>query len=375
MRTKKIAVMTGTRAEYGLLHGIMRRINENRDLSLQVVVTGTHVSHDFGYTIREILRDGFRVDERISIISSDDSGLGMAVSLGKAVADIAHTLSRLRPDVLLVLGDRLEVLAAAIGATYLNIPIAHIHGGDVSGSVDQPVRYAISKLSHIHFVATSESAARLKKIGEKENRMFIVGAPGVDQIVEKSYATPGEIRRKYGIDASKPFLVLLQHPVVTEENRSAWQIAQTLKALGKIRIQTLVIYPNADAGGRAMIKEIRKYCSTYEFLKSVQSVSRRDFLGILSIASAIVGNSSSAIIEAPSFKLPAVNIGTRQAGRQKARNVLDVNYNTKDIQRAIVRSLKLDLGKLRNPYGDGHASDRIVKTLQQIHLDRFWPKR
>ncbi|MGH9879056.1 MAG: UDP-N-acetylglucosamine 2-epimerase, partial [Nitrososphaerales archaeon] len=228
---RKIAVLTGTRAEYGLLKGVMKRINEDRSLALSIIVTGTHLSRDFGYTVDEIVGDGFKIDSKIDILSKDDSGLGMALFLSRAVKEIAADLMRIRPDVLLVLGDRPEVLAAALAATYLNVPVAHVHGGDVSGSVDHPVRYAISKLCHIHFVATRQAALRLRKIGEEQRRIFVSGAPGLDEIIQGSYTAAEDLERKYRIDIKKPLLLLLQHPVVTEQREAAHQMIQTLGAV------------------------------------------------------------------------------------------------------------------------------------------------
>lgn len=372
--------MTGTRAEYGLLKKIMDEIKGDRSLQLQTIATGTHISRDFGYTLNEIRRDGFKIDAKLQILSNNDSGLGMARSLGKAVSKIATSLAKLRPDILVVLGDRLEVLAAALAATYLNIPIAHIHGGDVSGSIDQPVRYAISKLSNIHFVATLKSAGRLKMIGEDEKRIFVVGAPGLDEIAEKSYATASTLEKKYGIDTKRPLLILLQHPVVTEEKQAAWQITQTLKAIEELQIQTIVVYPNADAGGRAMIRIMKQHRSKYKFLKTVPSVPRSDFLGLMSVADVMIGNSSSAIIESSSFKLPVVNIGTRQLGRERADNVIDADYDQREIMQAIKKALEdkqflRQVSMAKNPYGCGRSSEAIVRVLQRIDLKEIWPKR
>ncbi len=379
-RRRKIAVMTGTRAEYGLLKGIMKRIHEDRCLALSTIVTGTHLSRDFGYTVDEIARDGFNIASKLDILSGDDSGLGMALFISRAVNRIAASLAKIRPDILLVLGDRPEVLAAALAATYLNVPIAHVHGGDVSGSVDHPVRYAISKLCHIHFVATPKAASRLRHIGEEKKRIFVVGAPGLDDIIQGSYTAAKDLERKYEIDSRKPLLLLVQHPVVTERRDAAHQMIQTLEALKTLGFQTLIIYPNSDAGGRAMIKEIIKYSRKYSFLKPVPSIPRRDYLGIMSAADVIVGNSSSAIIEAPSFGLPAVNIGSRQLGRERARDVLDVGHDKKSIARAVRSVLAnsrfhMGIAGTRHPYGNGRASKRIARHLRNINLGRYWPKR
>ena len=380
MKRKKIAVITGTRAEYGLLRGIMKRIRKSQSLDLQVIVTGTHVSKDFGHTLDEIVADGFKVDSKVRILSADDSGFGMAMSLGIAVRKISRSLAKMHPSILVMLGDRLEVLAAALASTYMNVPIAHIHGGDVSGSVDQSVRYAISKLSHIHFVATTGAAARLKAIGEDRKRIFVVGAPGLDEIVERSYTAADVLEKKYGVDVKRPLVILLQHPVVTEEKQAAWQITQTLKALEDLRIQSIIIYPNVDSGGRSMIRTVKQQCRRYGFLKSMPSIPRSDFLGLMSIADVMIGNSSSAIIESSLFKLPVINIGTRQVGRERAGNVIDVDHDRQTIKYAIKKALedKQFLHKVRtakNPYGGGRSSEAITRILQQVNLDEIWPKR
>jgi UDP-N-acetylglucosamine 2-epimerase (non-hydrolysing)/GDP/UDP-N,N'-diacetylbacillosamine 2-epimerase (hydrolysing) len=377
---RRVAVMTGTRAEYGLLRGVMRRIQASESMKLQVIVTGTHVSRKFGHTMDEILKDGFKIDSVVRMPSQEDSGLGMAMSLGKSIKELAFSLSKLHPDILVVLGDRFEVLAAALAATYLNIPVAHLHGGDVSGSVDQPVRYATSKLCHIHFVASAQSATQLRKIGEDKRRIFIVGAPGLDEILEKRFTASEVLERKYHIDASKALLILVQHPVVTEMDKAADQLIQTLRAVKAIGIQTVMIYPNADAGGMGMIAEIKKFCRKNRFLKPVKNMPRADFLGLMNIAAAMVGNSSSAIIEAPSFGLPVVNIGTRQLGRQKAGYVLDVDHDARKIRLAIEHVLRanhshLQRARTKSPYGKGRSSERIVRILRGIDLNKFWPKR
>jgi UDP-N-acetylglucosamine 2-epimerase (non-hydrolysing)/GDP/UDP-N,N'-diacetylbacillosamine 2-epimerase (hydrolysing) len=378
-RSRRIAVMTGTRAEYGLLRGVMRRIQASKSLRLQVIVTGTHVSRQFGRTMDEILKDGFKIDSVIRLAPQEDSGLGMALSLGRSIKELASSLSRLRPDILVVLGDRFEVLAAALAATYLNIPIAHLHGGDISGSVDQPVRHATSKLCHIHFVASAQAGTQLRKIGEDKRRIFIVGAPGLDEILGKVFTSSDILGRKYDIDGSKPLLILLQHPVVTEEKKAVDQLMETLEAVKVIGIQTVVIYPNADAGGMGMIAAIKTFCRKNRFLKPVKSMPRTDFLGLMSVADAMIGNSSSALIEAPSFRLPVVNIGTRQLGRQRAGYVIDVDHDAGQIQLAIKNALRhgnLQAKRPRtSPYGDGRSSERIVRVLKDIDLNKFWPKR
>jgi len=256
----------------------------------------------------------------------------------------------------------------------MNILIAHIHGGEVSGSVDEPFRHAITKLAHIHFVATEESAKRISSMGENPSRIFVVGAPGLDDIFD-DLLSPQEIAAKYNLDLSKPVILLVQHPVVTEVDDAPRQIRETLEAIVELKYQTIVIYPNVDAGGRRMISVIKEYEKKYPFIKAYKNLPRRDFLSIMKIASVMVGNSSSGIIEAPSFKIPVVNIGTRQKHRQRANNVIDVGYNKNEIKAAILKAIydeefRRKVSQCKNPYGDGKASERIVNILSAIKISR-----
>jgi len=286
-------------------------------------------------------------------------------------------LANIKPDILLVLGDRSEMLAGAIAATYLGIPIAHIHGGDISGNVDEPVRHAITKLAHIHFPATQESAQRIIKMGEEPWRVHVVGAPGLD-LISTVLAQNEQIGKKYKLDLNKPLLIVIQHSVVTEANQASAQIVETLEAIKELGHQTVIIYPNADAGGRRMIDVIKRYedCS---FIKVFESIPHMDYLKILSMARAIVGNSSSGIIEAPSLGVSVVNIGNRQFGRQRGQNVIDVDYKKEEIIRAVRgilnRTCKNKL-PVDNIYGDGKAGERIAKVLSETVLEeRLLKKR
>jgi UDP-hydrolysing UDP-N-acetyl-D-glucosamine 2-epimerase len=266
------------------------------------------------------------------------------------------------------------MLVGAVAATYMSIPIAHIHGGEISGNVDEPVRHAITKLAHIHFAATEDSAERIRRMGEEPWRIHVVGAPGLDLILSGKAPQLKEIASKYGLDLSKPLLLVVQHPVVTEADEAASQIRQTLEAVKELKHQTILIYPNADAGGRRMIEVIRGY-EKCRFLKTFRSVPHEDYLGLLRLASVMVGNSSSGIIEAPSFGLPVVNIGTRQTGRQRAGNIIDVGYDTEEIIEAINKALhdqyfREKVGQCKNPYGDGKAGERIVRILSEVKLNK-----
>ena len=365
-------MVTGTRAEYGILKSVLKAIKASPKLNLALIVTGMHLSEEFGRTIKEIENDGLKIDAKVKILHEEDTGAAMAKSVGKCIIKMTDVLNRINPDFLVLLGDRAEMLASAVAACYSGIPIAHIHGGEVSGSVDDSVRHAITKLAHIHFPATRGSAERIIKMGEDPSRVFIVGAPSLDTILNKRLSKKTELAKKYRLDLSKPLLLVLQHPVVTEADQAAAQIKETLDAIVELGQQTIVIYPNADAGGRRMINMIKKY-EKNSFIKSFKSIPYADFLGLISIASVMVGNSSSGIIEAPSFHLPVVNVGSRQTGRERSTNVIDVGYNRKEIVNAVKKALhdekfRAKVKKCKNPYGDGKASQRIVKVLSEIKI-------
>jgi GDP/UDP-N,N'-diacetylbacillosamine 2-epimerase (hydrolysing) len=371
---RKIAVITGTRADYGILKSVLKEIEANKELQLSLIVSGMHLSSEFGYTVGEIEKDGFKIAAKIAALHREDTRASMAKSLGECLSWTAEALEKIDPHILLVLGDRGEMLASAVAATYMGIPIAHIHGGDVSGNVDEPVRHTITKLAHIHFAATRESAKRIKRMGEEPWRIHVVGAPGLDPIQNGKVTELKEIAAKYRLDSSKPVLLVLQHSIVTEAEDAASQIRQTLEAIKELKFQTVLIYPNADAGSRRMIKVIKEY-EKCQFLRTFKSISHEDYLGLMRLASVMVGNSSSGIIEAPSFGLPVVNIGTRQIGRQRAENVIDVGYDRDEIAKAVKKALfdqefREKVKHCKNPYGDGKAGKRIVKVLSEIELGK-----
>ncbi len=371
---RKIAVITGTRADYGILKSVLKEIEANKELQLSLIVSGMHLSSEFGYTVGEIEKDGFKIAAKIAALHREDTRASMAKSLGECLSRTAEALEKIDPHILLVLGDRGEMLASAVAATYMGIPIAHIHGGDVSGNVDEPVRHTITKLAHIHFAATWESAKRIRRMGEEPWRIHVVGAPGLDPIQNGKVTELKEIAAKYRLDSSKPVLLVLQHSIVTEAEDAASQIRQTLEAIEELKFQAVLIYPNADAGSRRMIKVIKEY-EKCQFLRTFKSISHEDYLGLMRLTSVMVGNSSSGIIEAPSFGLPVVNIGTRQIGRQRAENVIDVGYDRDEIAKAVKKALfdqefREKVKHCKNPYGDGKAGKRIVKVLSEIELGK-----
>jgi UDP-N-acetylglucosamine 2-epimerase (non-hydrolysing)/GDP/UDP-N,N'-diacetylbacillosamine 2-epimerase (hydrolysing) len=374
LQMRKIAVITGTRAEYGLLKPIILKILDDPFLELQLFVTGTHLAKEFGYTIDEIIADNIPIKAKIDAIPLADTGYAMASAISKLLAGLIQKIKTDRPNIILILGDRGEPLAAAIAGIYSNIPIAHIHGGEVSGNVDEPVRHAISKLSHIHFPATQAAANRLTRMGEDKKHIFVCGAPGLDTILKAEFLSRQDLYNKLNLDPNNDFIVVLQHPVTTEyvPGQAASQINITLKAVKQLGIQSVIIYPNSDAGGREMIKEIDKLAGDPQF-RIFKNLPSKLYHSLLKYASLLVGNSSSGIIEAPSYNLPVINIGTRQHRRERAENVINVEQDTKKIFQTAEKiltdeSLRKRLNTVQNPYGDGTASEKIVKILKEIKI-------
>ncbi|WP_291632280.1 UDP-N-acetylglucosamine 2-epimerase [Clostridium sp.] len=371
---RKIAVITGTRADYGIFYHVLKEIEKHESLDLKLIVCGMHLCPEYGMTINEIERDGFDIADKFETILASDTGTAMAKSIGLSIISMAQCFDRIKPDILLILGDRGEMLAAATAAIHMNIPVAHIHGGEVTGTVDESVRHAITKLSHIHFPANEDSMKRIIKLGEKGENIFVVGAPGLDYIKRTNYLTRIEMLKRFNLKDDKIFL-LTQHPVTTERDMVGWQIRETLDAVVELGYQTIVSYPNSDNGGREIIRIIEEYRAKYPFLKVFKNLSQVEYLSFLEIAAVMIGNSSSGIIEAPSFKLPVVNIGSRQEGRLRACNIIDVPYGKEAVKIGINKaiddeSFKKQLENCTNPYGDGNASGKIAEILSNVLIDR-----
>jgi len=369
---KKICVLTGTRAEYGLLKPILKRILASPKLELHLIAVGMHLSEEFGYTVKEIEKDGFTIDAKLDTLNRGDTGKGMAEYIGETIVKIAEILDGIEPDIMLILGDRSEMLAGVIAASCMNIVIAHIHGGESSGSVDESFRNAITKLAHVHFAATERSKQGIIGMGEESSRVVVVGAPGLDDILIDPVDAK-TITEKHGLNLNEPKILIVQHSVVTEFEDAARQIKETLDAIVDLKYQTILIYPNADPGGRRMIKVIEDYVRKYKFIKSFKNLPRDEYLVLMNIADVMVGNSSSGIIEAASFQLPVVNIGTRQKGREKTENVIDVGYNKEQIIKAIKKAVtdknfKKKIKKAKNPYFKKASSEQIVKILEKTKI-------
>jgi len=372
-KKRKILYISGTRADYGSMRETLFSINRHPKLKLEIIVTGMHLMSEFGKTINEIKKDGFKIHE-INATYNKDNKESMAIFMGRFIQLLSQKIKKIRPDIILLLGDRAEMLAGAVVGAYLTIPVAHIRGGEVTSTVDEVARHAITKLSCIHFSATKESAERVIKMGENPKRVFVVGAPGLDVILNKRLFSKKEIEKKYKLKLSKPFLLVLQHPVTTEIKNSRKQIRETLEAIKELGFQTIIIYPNADAGGREMIKTIERY-RKYSFIKIYKNLPHAEYLSLMKIASVLIGNSSGGIVEAPSFHLPVINIGTRQEGRERAKNVINVNYDKKEIIKAIKRAIgdknfKEKLKKCKNPFGGTKTSVKIVNVLSRIKINQ-----
>ena len=369
---RSVLAVTGSRAEYGLMRPVFRSIIEHPLLNLEMVVTGMHLLPEFGASLAEIRNDHFCRLHEVHMAPAEDSGLAMAQALGRALVGLPPVLAKIQPDVLLLQGDRGEMLAAALAAAHMNVPIVHMSGGDFSGTIDDSMRNAISKFAHLHLTTCADSSARLLAMGEKRDRIIEVGEPGLDVIREMSAIDPKLLAAELGIDIDRPIVLATQHPVTTEADRAGWQMQQTLEALSEAGLQTVFTYPNIDAGGREMTRVLESY-GGQAFLRIVPHLGSEKFLSLMRIASVMVGNSSSGILEAASFKLPVVNIGTRQHGRLRAINVIDVGYAKQEILQGVQRALndqqfRASLNKCKNPYGDGHTGPRTADILARMRI-------
>ena len=383
---RKIAIYTGNRAEYGLQFPIIKAVTEHPELADYLLISGAHLDDDFGKTRAEIEKDGFRIHREIPIEMGDDTVFGTARAIGSGVLNLSVALQELRPDVLVVYADRFEGFAAVIAGTQMNIPTAHIEGGDVTegGALDDSVRHAMTKLSHIHFTTNEEAAERVRRMGEESWRVFNVGFPAIDLIEQGNFATPAEIEDRFGVTREAPFIVFTQHSVTTEFELAVKQVEAGLQALERLAedgIKVILTYPNNDAGGRAIVNRIVEwYGQGRENVQLHRSVGRYAYHGLLHLGGngggngVCVGNSSSGIKETPALGCPAVNIGSRQQKRLRGENVLDVDYKAAEIEAAIRRCLEDDELRRRareghNPYGKGGAGKKIAEVLATISLD------
>jgi len=370
MKKRKICVVTGTRAEYGLLRWLMDGINKSTKLDLQIVATGMHLSPEFGLTYQEIENDGFKIDKKIEMLLSADTPSSISKSTGLGLIGFANTFYELNPDIVIVLGDRYEVLAASLSAMFENIPIAHIHGGETTaGAFDEAIRHSITKMAWWHFVATAEYEKRVIQLGENPGRVFNVGGLGVDAIKKTNLLTRNDLMNKTGIKFGKKNLLITYHPVTLDNKISQQDFKSLLDVLSRIKdIYLIFTMPNADSDGRIIKKMINDFVSNQsERSISFTSMGSLNYLSTLQYIDGVIGNSSSGLAEAPTFKIGTINIGDRQKGRLKAESVIDCEPTKKSIKLAIDklygRKFQKDLHSVRNPYGDGDAIEKIMSIL------------
>ena len=374
MTSRRIALTLESRATYGYSANVMRAMKAFSDLIPLTVVTGTHLMLEFGNTVDLIRADGFPVSEEVAFSPDEKGKASWARALGTALSGYAEAFERLQPDIVLLSGDRAETLAFCVAAVYMGIPVAHIQAGDKSGHIDDAARYAIGKLAHIHFASCQDSADRLIRMGEQPDRVFNVGAPQLDDIVDNDFSADSIEFEGRKIDLAEPYILLVLHPVMAEQEDAAAQMEATVTACFDSGLRVIWIYPNSDQGYRAILDVIADK-SQDERVVALQNVDRDDYLKLLANAAVLVGNSSSGILEAPSFCVPVVNIGTRQRGRPQASNILNCSNAQGDISRTINQALTDSEFRGRcaaaiNPYGDGKSADRICEILRDIPLDR-----
>jgi UDP-hydrolysing UDP-N-acetyl-D-glucosamine 2-epimerase len=374
---RKIAVVTGTRAEYGLLYWVIKKIHKAPELELQLIVTGMHLSPEFGLTVRKIEKDEFPITERVEMLLSSDTESAISTSMGLGMIGFAKAYERLRPDILLVLGDRFEILSTVAAAIPFRIPIAHIHGGEsTTGSMDEQFRHAITKMSHIHFASTEKYKNRIAQMGELPERIFCFGSPGLDNIYKLELKKKRELFEEIGIPCNKKIGIVTYHPVTLDKNSAKEQIKELLNSLDRFKdIFWVFTMPNADTEGRSIISAIEAF--TRKRLangKAFTSLGSLNYLSLLKYSSIMVGNSSSGLLESPSFKLPVVNIGDRQDGRTRSINIIDIKECRKDnieaaIEKALGEEFEIGLKGMENIYGAGNASEKIVEKLKTMSLD------
>ena len=363
---RRILYVTGTRADFGLMRATLQQIQASSSLELRVLVTGVHLDAYYGDTVREIEESGLQIVAHVPIPLLRGENGDMARAIGYELLGVVEVLERERPDIVLLLGDRGEMLAAALASLHLNIAVAHIHGGELSGTVDEPVRHAISKLSHYHFTATERARERLIRMGESESNIFVTGAPGLDQIAGTRKADRANLFQQNGFNPEMPLAMVLFHPVLQSALEAGQQTESLMRSIVEdLKYQVLVLLPNSDTGSDRIRTVLEKFAS--KRCKLLTHLPREEYLAWMTVADVLVGNSSSGIIEAASLGLPVVNVGDRQNCRERNSNVVDVRPEQPDITQGI-RLAESMPRSFKNIYGDGHAGERIVDLLENLPL-------
>jgi len=377
---RKICVITGTRAEYGLLYWLIKMIDEDSDLELQLIATGMHLSPEFGLTYKEIEKDGFHIDKKIEILLSSDTAVGISKSMGLVQISFAEAYEDLKPDLLVVLGDRYEIFAACAVAQIAKIPIAHLHGGEITeGAFDDAFRHSITKMSHLHFTATEEYKNRVIQLGEQPSRVFNVGGLGIDNIKKLKLLNKTEFEKSINFKLNKRNILVTFHPVTLEKSTAKDQFQKLLDAIDTLEVTNVIFTKaNSDTDGRIINKMIDEYANKRDNCIEFTSLGQLRYLSALQFVDAAVGNSSSGLLEVPSFEAGTINIGDRQKGRIKAKSVIDCEPRKKDIIQSFIELYSKDfqkkLKKIVNPYGNGGASDKILDVIKNIDLNHILKK-
>jgi len=370
---KKILIITERRADFSRFKPIIKLIQKDKKLDYQLIVTGLHLVKKYGYTINEINKDKFKIFSKFKMFDNEyfikNDGAEMVRAIGKVFFNISHLLKKSKPDLILSGFDIAANFAISVAGAHMNIPVAHIQGGEVSGTIDESIRHATSKFSNFHFTANKETKNRLIKLGEIPKNIFPVGCPSIDALLSENLINKKLIKKKIKIDLDETFLLVIQHPVTSEQDTLS-QINKTLSVIKNSKMQHLVVFPNNDSGSKKILQEIKKTNLNY-----VPTLTLSEYRTLLSGKMILLGNSSSGIHEAASFKVPVINIGSRQSGRFKPTNVLNVNYSKKEIAKAIKQVKSQNFYKkiknIKNPYGDGKSALKIIQIIKKLNLKNF----
>lgn len=370
---KKISVITGTRSEYGILRPVLKEILQSKKLELYLIVAGMHLSKKYGMTIKEIQNDGFKIYKKVNMIPEGDSTYYMAKSLGKGILQFSKIFQQLKPDINLILGDRDEPFAAALAASHMNIPNAHIHGGEISQGIDEYNRHAMTKISNIHFAVTKKSRERIIRMGENPKYVFLTGSPSLDEVFKGKISSKEKLQKKYNLKFDGNEILFLLHSVTTEQEETTKQISIILDVLAEIKYPTIAILPNSDAGSGKIFSKLKKFTTKHDFFSLFPNIPRQDFLGMLRYCGVLFGNSSSGLIEGSCFGIPVINVGIRQQNRERGTNVINLeNISHHAVKKSIMDSLSKNRTKKlkKSIYGDGSSSKKIVKHLETIKIDK-----
>lgn len=374
----RVLAITGARSEFDLLSSLYDKMDKDDFFEFKIVVTGAHLSETYGMSVNTIEEKGYQIADKIYNLIDSGKKIGRAISLGNQISAFAQTFDREKPDLVLVAGDREEAISVTMTAAYMDIPVGHFFGGDIAkdGNIDNSTRYAASKFAHLHFVTMEEHKKTLLKLGEEEQRIFVVGNPAIDNLLSTPSLGREVLSKNIGFDIlNDDYLILIKHPIITEIGEQKEQMEVILDSILESDIKCLINFPNSDAGNKEIIEVIESYVSKYPQLHAFKNLDRLNYVNLLRNATALIGNSSSGLFEGPSLNLPAINIGSRQRGRQHSNNMIFIDHNKQDIIDAI-KKVRTDKGFIEtmketaSPFGDGKTSDMVIEVLKKLTIDQ-----